>query len=75
MSPEFIEMTFKPIFATGQTRRGTALPGDIVRRHGDEIRTDSEPGVFTASLPRELQSEPGDDGNTDTLDNGPEHIT
>ncbi len=75
VSPEFIDMTFKPIFAIWQTRRRTALPGEMVRRHADEIRVDCEPGAFTALRPREPQSEPGDDGNTDTRDNGPEHIT
>ena len=75
VSPEFIEMTFRPFFATRQTHpgigTGLALPGEIVLRHGDEIRVSSKPGVINALLP----AEPGDDGIADTLDSGPEHIT
>ena len=79
VSPEFTEMTLRPFFATRQTHpdsgTGLALPGEIVLRRGDEIRVSSAPGVINALLSAERQSEPGDDGIPDTLDNGPEHIT
>ena len=79
VSPESIETTFRPFFATGQTDRDTghdlALPGDVVRRRGSEISEGSEPRVLTELLPAEPQSEPDEHGIADTPDNGPEHIT
>ena len=56
--PEAVEKIFLPFFTTKPTDQGTglglAMCSDIVRKHGGNIRVESEPGQFTVmtvSLP------------------------
>ena len=51
MPPEVIEKIFLPFFTTKPTDQGTglglAMCNDIIRKHGGNIRVESEPGQFT----------------------------
>ena len=54
MTPDVIEKIFNPFFTTKPTDQGTglglAISADIVRRHGGNIRVESEPGEGTEMI-------------------------
>ncbi len=54
MPPEVMDKIFNPFFTTKPTDRGTglglAISSDIVRKHGGEIRVESEAGRYTEML-------------------------
>ena len=54
MPPEVIDKIFNPFFTTKPTDQGTglglSLSNDIVRRHGGQIRVNSEPGEYTEMI-------------------------
>ena len=72
MPPDVVEKIFNPFFTTKPTDQGTGLglsiSSDIIRRHGGNIRVESEPGEFTEmiiTLPMEAPAEASaTDGDT-----------
>ena len=54
MPPDVVEKIFNPFFTTKPTDQGTglglAISADIVRRHGGNIRVESEPGEGTEMI-------------------------
>lgn len=81
VSPDTIDRKFNPFVTTRPLMQGAglglALSSNVNCRHGGAIRVVPESGVFVDMIvmpPAEPPSETGDDGITDTSDNGREHI-